>query len=278
MQGTAHKDLGSDPAILSEFHMDILKKIIDHKWVEVGPLRERAAREGWAKKAEAAPPSSDWEGALGSPGRIRVIAEIKRKSPSAGALRLQFDAPAIARSYEAHGADAISVLTDGRFFGGSIDDLAAVRKATALPVLRKDFIVDAAQILEAKLAGASAVLLIAECLDAVRLTEFVKLARSLGMSTLAELYDRENLGIVLDSGAGVVGVNNRDLRTFETRLEHTLELLDAIPDDRIVVSESGVRTREDVMLLQRAGVDAILVGETLMRARDPGAKLAELIA
>lgn len=257
--------------------MNILQKIVDHKWSEVAALRERAEREDWGKKAEAAPLQADWERTLRSPGSIRVVAEIKRSSPSAGEFRCPFDPPSIARSYETHGAHAISVLTDRRFFGGSIDDLAAVRRATTLPILRKDFVVDAAQILEAKLAGASAVLLIAECLDAARLREFVDQARSLGMSSLVELYDRENLEKALNSGASVVGVNNRNLRTFETRLEHTLELLDEIPDDRIVVSESGVRTREDVLLLERAGVDAILVGETLMRAPDPGVKLAELI-
>jgi indole-3-glycerol phosphate synthase len=201
---------------------------------------------------------------------------VKKASPSAGVLRAGFDPIGIAKTYAGAGAAAISVLTDAPFFQGSLEDLSAIRAAVTTPLLRKDFILDRYQFLEARLAGADAVLLIAEILKGRDLSVLVKEAGELGLQTLVELYDAENLQRVLDSGARMIGVNNRNLRTFETRLEHTLELADRVPADRCLVSESGIRSRADVARLHQAGVKAVLVGETLMRAGDIGKKLREL--
>jgi indole-3-glycerol phosphate synthase len=201
---------------------------------------------------------------------------VKKASPSAGVIRADFDPVAIARTYEAHGATAISVLTDVEYFQGSLKYLTDVRAAVGLPVLRKDFIIDRYQLLEARAAGADAVLLIAECLPGDRLPTLQREATSLGLHTRVELHDAEQLPRVLDCGAPVIGINNRDLRTFTTRLEHTLELLPKIPADRTVVSESGIKTHADLVKLGTAGARAVLVGESLMRAADIGAALDAL--
>jgi indole-3-glycerol phosphate synthase len=213
---------------------------------------------------------------LDRPGQVRILAEIKRASPSAGVLRAEFDPVAIARIYEKHGAAAISVLTDETFFQGSLEHLRAVRAAVSLPVLRKDFLLDRYQVLEARCAGADAILLIAEILDDTTLRQMLSEAERLGMQALVELYDAENLPRVVASGAKLIGINNRDLRTFGTRLEHTLDLAPRLPPDCCLVSESGIRTYDDVRRLQAAGVRAVLVGETLMRAPDIGAQLLAL--
>jgi indole-3-glycerol phosphate synthase len=256
---------------------DILARIVAHKRSEIAELQVQAAREGWVEQAQAAPTVADFQSALASFPTIRAIAEIKKASPSAGVIRADFDPPALAQSYAAGGAACLSVLTDSRFFSGSIDDLMQVHAAVPLPLLRKDFVLDAVQIYQARLAGASAVLLIAECLASGELTELLAEAQRIGLAALVELYEPANLRVVLDAGARIVGINNRNLRTFETDLRHTLDLLPDIPNDRIVVSESGIKTRADVLRLEEAGVDAILVGESLMRAADPGQKLAELL-
>jgi len=201
---------------------------------------------------------------------------VKKASPSAGLLRVDFDAVAIARVYEQHGAACISVLTDAPFFQGQLGYLSAIRGAVSSPLLRKDFILDRYQLLEARLAGADAVLLIAEILDGPELPRLLREAAALELHALVEFYETANLSRVLDSGARLIGVNNRNLRDFTTRLEHTLELAPRIPSDRCLVSESGIRTRDDVMRLQAAGVRAVLVGETLMRAANIGRKLDEL--
>lgn len=257
--------------------MDILAKIIVQKRIEIVQTRHDAQQQDWASRVRDLPPPRDFTAALRAPGRMRVIAEIKKASPSAGVLRPEFDPAAIARSYAAHGADALSILTDRNFFQGSLDDLRAGQQASGLPVLRKDFVIDESQILEARLAGASACLLIAECLAPDRLGELVAYIHEQAMSALVELHDAENLAAVLASGTRLVGINNRNLRTFQTTLDHTLDLVTSIPPDRVIVSESGIRTREDVERLNAAGVGAILVGETFMRAEEPGAKLAELL-
>jgi indole-3-glycerol phosphate synthase len=191
-------------------------------------------------------------------------------------IRADFDPVAIARTYEQHGAAAISVLTDVEYFQGSLAYLTAVKAAVGCPVLRKDFILDRYQLLEARAAGADAVLLIAECLPGDRLATLHREARALGLHTLVELHDAEELPRVLDCGAPVIGINNRDLRTFTTRLEHTLELLPKIPIDRTVVSESGITTHDDLVRLGSAGARAVLVGESLMRAPDIAAALHAL--
>ncbi len=202
---------------------------------------------------------------------------MKKASPSKGVIRADFDPVRIARTYQEHGASAISVLTDAPYFQGSLDDLGRVRQAVDLPLLRKDFIVDPYQVAEARAAGADAVLLIAECLDDPMLRTLYNAVVAYGMTPLVELYEPENLPRVLALGAGLIGINNRDLRTFEADLEHTLRLARRIPDDRIVVSESGIRNRADVQRLQSAGVRAMLVGESLMAKPDVGAAVDELL-
>jgi indole-3-glycerol phosphate synthase len=256
--------------------MSVLDKIVATTRRQVEEDRARVPAAELVRRLAAAPPVREFRAALERPGAVTVIAEVKKASPSAGVLRADFDPVAIARTYAGHGAAALSVLTDAPFFQGSLSYLTAIRQAVEPPVLRKDFLVHPYQLLEARGAGADAVLLIAECLEGDDLPRLLHETHALGMQALVELYDRDNLPRVLDSGARLVGVNNRDLRTFVTRLEHTLELAGQVPADVCLVSESGIRTRQDVLRLGRAGVRAVLVGETLMRAPDIGAKLDEL--
>jgi indole-3-glycerol phosphate synthase len=222
------------------------------------------------RRAEQAPPVRPFFQALAAPGPIRLIAEIKRASPSRGVIRADFQPVEIAGTYAAHGASCLSVLTDEHYFQGSLAILEQVRASSSLPLLRKDFILDEYQLYEARAAGADAVLLIAECLDDCRLRALHNAAVALGLAPLVELYEPDNLLRVLDAGATLIGVNNRDLRTFEVDLDHTLRLRNRIPDQCVLVSESGIRTRADVQRLEAAGVDAILVGETLMASPDIG--------
>jgi indole-3-glycerol phosphate synthase len=224
-----------------------------------------------------APPVRPFRAALERPRTVSVIAEVKKASPSAGVLRADFDPVAIARAYAQNGAACLSVLTDEPFFQGHIDYLRAIRRTVATPLLRKDFVLDRYQLLEARSAGADAVLLIAEALPDPDLGRLLAETRALGIDALVELHGREQLPRVLAVGADMIGVNNRDLRTFVTRLEHTIELAPQVPSDRCLVSESGIRTRDDISRLQDAGVRAVLVGESLMRAPDIGAALAALI-
>ena len=205
-----------------------------------------------------------------------MIAEVKKASPSAGVIRADFDPVAIALTYEAHGAACLSVLTDEGFFQGHLDFLRAVRPAVGIPVLRKEFVLDRYQLVEAREAGADAVLLIAEILPGDRLRELHAGAVALGLEVLVELHDPPELSRVLDCGAKIVGVNNRDLRTFHTSLDRTLELLPRIPAGVTVVSESGIRGHDDLVMLQGRGVHAVLVGESLMRAPDIGRALDAL--
>jgi len=208
---------------------------------------------------------------------VRLIAEIKKASPSRGIIRPDFDPVAIAKTYEKSGASAISVLTDEKYFQGRLEYLEAVHRAVSLPVLQKDFIIDPYQVYEARAAPADAILLIVAALCREELTEFMALAEELGMASLVEVHTSEELDVALEVGAKVIGINNRNLQTFETKLETTLELAPKIPSDRILVSESGIFTRADVERLMGAGVDAILVGESLMRETDPGVKVRELL-
>jgi indole-3-glycerol phosphate synthase len=254
----------------------ILDKIVASKRREIDKARALLPEPQLEEKLRTAPAVRDIRAALEAPGGIQIIAEVKKASPSAGVLRTDFDPVAIARTYTQHGAAALSVLTDAPFFQGQLAYLAAIRAAVAPPLLRKDFILDRYQLLEARAAGADAVLLIAEILSGEELPRLLREAHGLGLQALVELYDAENLPRVLDSGARLIGVNNRDLRTFITRLEHTLDLLPRVPAGCCVVSESGIRSRQDVLRLEAAGVRAVLIGETLMRAPDIGAKLDEL--
>jgi indole-3-glycerol phosphate synthase len=254
----------------------ILDQIVAKKHQEIATAKARTPIGELEQRLADALPVRGFRYALEQPGGVQVIAEVKKASPSAGVLREDFDPVEIAFIYETHGAAAISVLTDETFFQGSLAYLSAVRKAVIPPVLRKDFILDPYQIAEARVAGADAVLLIAEILEGDALPRLLNEIHRLGMEALVELYDAENLSRVLDSGARIIGVNNRDLRTFVTSLEHTLELAKRMPADVCLVSESGIRTRDDVRHLESAGVRAILVGEALMRADDIGAALDEL--
>lgn len=213
--------------------------------------------------------------ALAAPG-IGVIAEIKRRSPSAGQLRADVDVAAIARAYEQGGAIALSVLTEGPHFGGSLDDLRVARRASALPIVRKDFIVDEYQLREAVDAGADAVLLIVAALAPEQLRSLHEQAARLGLDALVEVHDERELTVAAQIGARIIGVNNRDLRDFSVDLERTFALLPRIPEGALVVAESGIGDAEQVWSLHAAGVDAVLVGESLMRAKDPAAALREL--
>lgn len=207
---------------------------------------------------------------------IRIIAEVKRHSPSAGAIQAGADAVTVAANYTTHGAACISVLTDGPHFGGSLDDLRAVRAAVQTPLLRKDFILERYQVLQAKLAGADAVLLIAEILDDAQMASLLREIEHWGMDALVECYEASNVQRVLDAGATLVGINNRNLHNFEVKLEHTLDLATQVPANITLVSESGIRTRADVEKLAGAGIKAILVGETLMKAASLESTMREL--
>jgi indole-3-glycerol phosphate synthase len=223
-------------------------------------------------------PRSFADALTGCSGRLApIIAEVKKASPSKGVIREQFDPVAIALDYAAHGAAAISVLTEKRFFQGSPEYLTEIKKHVAVPVLRKDFLFEVYQIYEARAMGADALLLIAAILEKDKLRELLNLTRDLGMEALVEVHTREELDMVLDSGARIIGINNRNLSTFETDIATTVELLKIIPDDKIVVSESGIASRDDILMLRSAGADGFLIGESLMRHESPGAKLAELI-
>lgn len=254
----------------------ILERIVESKVREIETARRAIPELALERRAANLPPTRDFTGTLSQPGEIAIIAEVKRASPSAGVIRPDFDPVTIARTYEAHGAAAISVLTDVEFFQGSLAHLSAVHSAIACPVLRKDFILDRYQLLEARAAGADAVLLIAECLPGGTLATLQRQATELGLHTLIELHDADQLPRVLDAGGPVIGINNRDLRTFITRIEQTLELLPRIPADRVVVSESGIASQADLLRVGTAGAKAVLVGESLLRATDIGAALDAL--
>jgi indole-3-glycerol phosphate synthase len=255
---------------------NILERIVATKRTEIASAQQRVPLAQLEARLANAPPVRDFRAALLRGPGLGVIAEVKKASPSAGVLRADFDPVAVACIYAANGANAISVLTDEEYFQGHLSYLTAIRQSVELPVLRKDFVLDRYQVVEARVAGADAVLLIAEILNAAELPALVKDIHDLGMHALVELYDRENLPRVLDSGAALIGINNRNLRTFVTSLDHTLDLMGDIPPERCLVSESGIRSRADMLRLQKVGVHAVLIGETFMRAPDIGQKLREL--
>jgi indole-3-glycerol phosphate synthase len=255
----------------------ILDEIIAAKRTEIAQAKAALAETELRARLADALPARDFFAPLAAGGSIKLIAEVKKASPSAGVIRADFDPVAIARVYEAHGASCISVLTDEKYFQGRLEYLSAIRAAVALPVLRKDFILDAYQLVEARAAGADAVLLIAECLDDCNLRKLFNEACELGMTPLVELYEPQNLPRVLEAGATLVGVNNRNLHTFAVDLDHTLRMKKLIPDNCVLVGESGIRTHDDVLRLEAAGVDAILVGESLTREPDIGAAVDRLL-
>jgi indole-3-glycerol phosphate synthase len=258
---------------------DILDRILARKHEEVAARSARVPRALLEARLSRAPASRGFAEAIAAKirsGRPAVIAEVKKASPSKGVIRPQFDPAAIARSYEAGGAACLSVLTDVDFFQGDDAYLQQARTACALPVLRKDFVVDPYQVLEARALGADCILLIVAALDDAQLAELTALAMDLGMDVLVEVHDIDELERALQVPAPLLGINNRNLRTFEVSLGTTLALRDAVPRDRILVTESGIATRTDVRRMRDGGVDAFLVGESFMREPDPGDALHRL--
>jgi indole-3-glycerol phosphate synthase len=257
----------------------ILERILRTKRAEIAAAQARVPRPEIERRAREAAAPRDFVGAMRAKiaaAQPAVIAEVKRASPSKGVLRPQFDPASIARSYESAGAACISVLTDREYFQGSPEDLVAARAACGLPALRKDFVVDPYQVYESRALGADCILLIAACLASESMAELEAHARGLGMAVLVEVHDEAELASMAGLRTPLVGINNRNLKTFETRIETTLDLLPRIPRDRLAVTESGIATEADVARLRTGGVQAFLVGEAFMRAPDPGSALRML--
>ena len=260
---------------------DILEQIVAVKRTEIALGQKRVPLTAMRADAESRVLTRDFVGAMRSKitaGQPAVIAEVKKASPSKGVLRADFIAADIAQSYAEHGAACLSVLTDQQFFQGCIDYLKQARASCPLPVLRKDFMVEAYQIYESRVAGADAILLIAACLDDAQMRDFEAIARSLDMAVLVEVHDAAELNRALRLKTPLIGVNNRNLKTFEVSLDTTLSLMHDVPADRLLVCESGIHTRDDVLRMGAAGVNAFLVGEAFMRADDPGQALSILFA
>jgi indole-3-glycerol phosphate synthase len=258
---------------------DILEQIVAVKREEIAAARRKKPLEAMRADAESRVLTRDFEGAMRAKiaaGRAAVIAEIKKASPSKGVLRAEFIAADIAQSYAEHGAACLSVLTDRQFFQGSVDYLKQARASCDLPVLRKDFMIDPYQVYESRAMGADCILLIVACLEDAQMAQLEAIARSLDMAVLVEVHDRDELQRALKLKTPLVGINNRNLRTFEVSLDTTLAMLGDLPADRLLVTESGIRQPEDVKKMRDAGVHAFLVGEAFMRADDPGAALAQL--
>jgi indole-3-glycerol phosphate synthase len=256
---------------------DILQQIMVHKRTEVTAARSRVSVAELERQILAAPPVRDFKAALLHNHPMGLIAEVKRASPSAGLIRADFSATVIARTYVENGAACLSVLTDEKYFQGHLDYLRQIRQTVDVPLLRKDFILDEYQILEARSVGADCILLIAECLDDIQLTDLFQTAAGLGMQALVELHDAANLERVLRLNPQMVGVNNRDLKVMKTNLQHCIDLRSRVPGDILFVGESGIHSRADVERLIAGDVQAMLVGETLMKSPDIGAKVRELL-
>jgi len=258
---------------------DVLKRILKQKTLEIVARSENISMQALSEKVESAPPSRGFVDAIENTlenGRPAVIAEIKKASPSKGIIREDFNPAEIAASYAQGGATCLSVLTDVEFFQGADEYLALARQACEIPVLRKDFMIDPYQVYESRVIGADCILLIVAALGDATLLELSQLAHHLNMDVLVEVHDKEELERALGLNCRLIGINNRNLRTFETKLETTLELLAGIPEDRIVVTESAIHTRQDIELMLENGVNTFLVGEAFMRAAQLGEKLAEL--
>jgi indole-3-glycerol phosphate synthase len=259
---------------------DVLDRIVAHKRGEIARAKQARPEAELRRRLPVAPPVRDFVGALRAAHPMALIAEIKKASPSAGLIRADFDPVRIAETYAAHGAACLSVLTDEHFFQGQLEYLTQARQAVSVPVLRKDFILDPYQLIEARVAGADCVLLIAECLDDRELQGLYAAARDLGMQALIEIYEPANLDRVLSlvPRPTFLGVNNRNLQTFVTDLGHCIRLRQRVPAEVLLVGESGIHTRSDVQQLDAAGIHAILVGESLMRSDDIGAKVDEILS
>ena len=260
---------------------DILDKIVAVKREEVAAALKQKSLAVVRADAESRVLTRDFEGAMRAKiaaGQAAVIAEIKKASPSKGVLRADFIPADIAQSYAEHGAACLSVLTDKQFFQGSVDFLKQARASCDLPVLRKDFMIDTYQVYEARAMGADAILLIAACLDDAQMAEMEAVARSLDMAVLVEVHDKAELERALKLKTRLVGINNRNLKTFEVSLQTTLDMLSDVPADRLLVTESGIQTPEDVLRMREAKVNAFLVGEAFMRSSEPGEALSKLFA
>jgi indole-3-glycerol phosphate synthase len=255
----------------------ILDEIVRHKREELGRRRGEVPRAALERRCAALPPPRDFARALTpAPGGVRLLAEVKKASPSRGVLAERFDPLALAQIYADHGAAALSVLTDEKYFQGSLDFLTAIRERVAIPILRKDFTLDEYQLWEARAAGADAVLLIVAILEASHLRDLQQAAAGLGLAALVEAHTASEIDVARAAGARIVGINNRDLKTFETRIETSLELLPMLPAGCLAVSESGFSTAAQVRAVVAAGAHAVLVGEALVRAPDVAAKVREL--
>lgn len=255
----------------------ILDDIYKHKLQEVAESKKRVGLSRLEEALSGLAPPKDFEAALRGGEGMKLIAEIKAASPSLGVLREGLDPVSLALEYQEAGASAISILTDERFFHGSLSHLEKVRKVVSLPLLRKDFIIDSYQLYEARVSGADAVLLIARLLDEKTIETFLKIAGQLGLACLVEVHTEEELKKALNTPSRLIGINNRDLNTFKVDLTTTLNLLPLIPEERLVVSESGINSREDVQRLERAGVRVILVGEALVSSKDVNSKIRGLL-
>jgi indole-3-glycerol phosphate synthase len=259
--------------------MSVLSEILATKRTEVAFLKERTPVQVLQEQLQTAPPTRDFRAALATAQGTALIAEVKKASPSKGVIRENFDAIEIAQTYAANGATCLSILTDEKYFQGKLEYLHQIREVVSLPILRKDFIVDPWQIPQSRVAGADAILLIVAALCPQDLRGMIKMAAEYDLAALVEVHDAEEMQEALDAGAKLIGINNRNLHTFRVSLSGTLDLLPTLPPDpeRLIVSESGIFTREDVETLEAAGVHAILVGESLMREAEIGPKVRALL-
>lgn len=258
----------------------ILNKIIEEKRKEIENSKNKVSQEELIisfEKIKSRRKNNFFKNTIGKPNKIHLIAEVKKASPSAGVIRKDFDPLKIAQTYETNGASAISVLTDEKFFQGHISHLKDIKKAVSIPVLRKDFIIDEYQIYESVLAGADAALLIADFLSAKELKNFIDIGRGINLDFLVEVHSEEDVKKAADAGCEIIGINNRDLHSFKVDMKTTPRLLKIIPAGKIVVSESGIKTKEDISYLKSLGVHAVLVGEVLMASEDIGQKMRELM-
>jgi indole-3-glycerol phosphate synthase len=255
----------------------ILDKIIENKRSEVERTKKSKPLDFLKSELQNLDDTKGFYESIRPDGSTKVIAEIKRASPSKGVLREDFDPVEISKSYSRSGASAISVLTDSRFFKGSLDHLSDVRSAVVLPLLRKDFIIDPYQVYESRLYGADAILLIVAALDSTILRELLELAHSLDMDAIVEIHDERELDKAIEADGKIIGVNNRDLKTFDVSLETSIKLCRLIPREKIIVSESGISSSDDIKRLKSAGINVLLIGETFMRAPEPGEELRKLL-
>lgn len=255
----------------------ILSKILEQTKITLASRKQAVSRDQLIDELQKQEPARDFARVLSKPGRINIIAEAKKASPSKGIIRPDFDPVSIAQCYEKNGAGAVSVLTEEHFFQGHLDYLRLIRRSVSIPVLRKDFIIDPYQVYEARAAGADALLLIAAALDTSALSSLLHLTHDLGMQALVEVHTVDELKKALNVKPSIIGINNRNLDTFYTNIGITIELQTLIPEGIIIVSESGINTSNDIRRLRSCGIDAFLIGEALMREPDPGLKLSQLL-